>query len=181
MYDAISTKTKDIVCISMFATIIAICSWIYIPTTIPFTMQTFGVFCTLAILGGKRGTISILIYCALGAIGIPVFAGFSSGIGVLFGATGGYILGFIISGLIYWIITNLFGNKIWVMCVSMVLGLIGCYIIGTMWYMMVYAHNSGKIVIYNILTLCVFPFIIPDLIKIALAVLISKRFQKYVK
>lgn len=78
-------KIVAMVQIALFAAIIAVCSWIQIPMTVPFTMQTFAVFCALATLGGKGGTISVLIYIVLGAVGVPVFAGFTGGVGILFG------------------------------------------------------------------------------------------------
>ena len=81
--------------IAVFAVLIAICSWISIPTTVPFTLQTFAVFLAVGVLGGKRGSLSVLIYILLGAVGIPVFAGFSGGFGILLGQTGGYIVGFL--------------------------------------------------------------------------------------
>ena len=58
--------------IAVFAVLIAICSWISIPTTVPFTLQTFAVFLAVGVLGGKRGSLSVLIYILLGAVGIPV-------------------------------------------------------------------------------------------------------------
>ena len=70
-------KTYDMVYIAVFAVVMAICSWISIPATVPFTLQTFGVFLAVGVLGGKRGTLSILVYILLGAVGVPVFAGFS--------------------------------------------------------------------------------------------------------
>ena len=63
--------------------------------------------------GGKRGSLAVLIYILLGAVGIPVFAGFSGGIGVLLGNTGGYIVGFLFSALLMWLIEKLFGRKTW--------------------------------------------------------------------
>ena len=69
-------KTYDMAYISMFTVIIAISSWISIPMTVPFTLQTFGVFAAVGILGGRRGTMSVFLYILLGAIGVPVFAGF---------------------------------------------------------------------------------------------------------
>ena len=68
-------KTQDMVYIAMFAVLIAVCSWICLPTTVPVSLQTFGVFVAVGVLGGKRGTLSVLIYLLLGIIGIPVFAG----------------------------------------------------------------------------------------------------------
>ena len=72
-----------VVC-SLFSSLIAICAWISIPIgDIAFTLQTFAVFLALGTLGGKWGTVSILIYLALGAVGLPVFSGFQGGIGTL--------------------------------------------------------------------------------------------------
>ena len=96
-------QTMDLAYVAVCAALMAVCSWISIPATVPFTLQTFAVFCSLGLLGGRRGTAAILVYLLLGALGVPVFAGFSGGIGILFGTTGGYLLGFILMGLIYWL------------------------------------------------------------------------------
>ena len=173
--------TKELVFTALMAVIIAVCSWISIPTTVPFTLQTFGVFMAVGLLGGKKGTISVLVYILLGAVGVPVFAGFSGGIGVLFGTTGGYIVGFLLSGLVYWAMTAAFGEKLPIMIIAMVLGLIVCYAFGTAWFMIVYAKNTAPIGLMTALGWCVFPFIIPDCIKIALAVVLTKQLKKYVK
>ena len=74
---ATRSKTYDMVYIAVFAVLMAICSWISIPATVPFTLQTFAVFLAVCVLGGKRGTIAVVVYILLGAIGIPVFAGFT--------------------------------------------------------------------------------------------------------
>ena len=168
------SKTYDMVYIAVFAVLIAICSWISIPMTVPFTLQTFAVFLAVGVLGGKRGSLAVLIYILLGAVGIPVFAGFSGGIGVLLG-------GFLFSALVMWLIEKLFGRKTWVLGISMVLGLIVCYAIGTVWFMVVYAQNSGAVGLATVLGWCVIPFIIPDLVKIALALTLSKRLSKALK
>lgn len=173
--------TKELVFTALMAVIIAVCSWISIPTTVPFTLQTFGVFMAVGLLGGKKGTISVLVYILLGAVGVPVFAGFSSGIGVLLGTTGGYIVGFLLSGLVYWAMTAAFGEKLPIMIIAMVLGLLVCYAFGTAWFMIVYAKNTAPIGLMTALGWCVFPFIIPDCIKIALAVVLTKQLKKYVK
>ncbi len=173
--------TKELVFTALMAVIIAVCSWISIPTTVPFTLQTFGVFCALGLLGGKKGTFAVLVYIILGAVGVPVFAGFSGGIGALLGSTGGYIVGFLLSAIAYWLITKAFGDKLPVMIIAMAVGLIVCYAFGTIWFMYVYARNTGSIGIITALGWCVFPFIIPDAIKIACAIILTKRLGKYVK
>ncbi|MBS5842272.1 MAG: biotin transporter BioY [Clostridiales bacterium] len=174
-------KTADLVQIALFAVLIAVCSWITIPAQIPFTLQTLAIFTALGILGGKKGTIAIAIYILLGAVGIPVFSNFRGGIGVLAGATGGYILGFILTGLIYWGITAAFRNirrskclDVLVVSLAMIIGNLVCYAAGTVHYMMIYAKNAGGIGVGAALSLCVLPFILPDLVKIGIAVFISK-------
>ena len=168
-------KTADMAYIAMFTAIMAVCSWISIPAMVPFTLQTFGVFLAVGVLGGKRGTLSILVYLLLGAVGVPVFAGFSGGPSVLFGNTGGYIIGFLFSALVMWAMEQFLGKKRWVLALSMLLGLLVCYIFGTAWFMFIYGKNTGEIGLMTALGWCVFPYIIPDLLKIALALAICKR------
>lgn len=174
-------KTLDIVYIAVCAALMAICSWISIPTTVPFTLQTFAVFLAVGVLGGKLGTISVVVYILLGAIGAPVFAGFSGGFDKIIGPTGGYIIGFIFSALIMWLFEMLCGRKLWVLAVSMVLGLIVCYAFGTAWFMIVYANNGNAVGLATALGWCVIPFIIPDVIKIALALSLTKVLRKAIK
>lgn len=175
------TKTYDLVYIGIFAVLIAVCSWISIPLTVPVTLQTFGVFAAVGILGGKRGTIAVLVYILMGAIGIPVFSGFTGGLGILAGTTGGYIAGFLFSALLMWGMEKLFGRSTPVLAVSMVLGLILCYAVGTVWFMIVYAGTSGSVGLLTVLGWCVFPFLIPDAAKIALALLMTKRLSGVVQ
>lgn len=176
-----NSKILDMVYTAVFVALMAICAWISIPAPVPFTLQTFGVFVTVGILGGKRGSLSILIYLLLGAIGVPVFSGFRGGIQALLGATGGYIIGFLLSALAMWGMEKLLGKKTWALALSMVLGLLVCYAFGTIWFMVVYAQNSGAVGLMTALGWCVFPFIIPDIIKIALALLLTKTITHAVK
>ena len=178
--EATRSKTYDMAYIAIFAVLMAICSWISIPMAVPFTLQTFGVFMAVGVLGGKRGTLAVLIYILLGAVGVPVFAGSSGGIGVLLNTTGGYIVGFLFSALVMWGMETLWGKKPVVQIASMLVGLIVCYALGTIWFMVVYARNTGAVGLGTVLGWCVIPFIIPDLIKIALAFVLSRRLRNYV-
>lgn len=173
-------SAKDMAYVAIMAVVIAICSWISIPTTVPFTLQTFAVFLAVGVLGGRRGTFAVLVFILLGAVGLPVFAGFQGGIGVLLGTTGGYIIGFLLSALLYWAMTRALGEKTPVMVAAMVLGLIVCYAFGTAWFMTVYARNAGAIGLGTALGWCVFPFVIPDLVKIALAVGLTRVLKPHV-
>ena len=177
---ATRSKTYDIVYIAVFAVIMAICSWISIPTAVPFTLQTFGVFVAVGVLGGKRGTLSILVFILLGAIGVPVFARFSGGIGVLAVTTGGYIIGFLFSALVMWAMEKIPGKKSVIQILSMAAGLIVCYAFGTVWFMAVYMKTSGPVGLMAVLGWCVIPFIIPDIIKILLAYGLSRKLKKYI-
>ena len=173
-----SISTRRIVSIGMFVALLAICSWISIPTTVPFTLQTMGVFLSIIILGGLDGTIAVCVFVLLGAIGVPVFSGFTGGIGIILGTTGGYIVGFIATGLIMWLFERVFGRKMWSIIISAVLGLLVCYGLGTIWFMIVYAKSSGAVSLATVLGWCVIPFIIPDIVKMVLALTVGERLRK---
>ena len=168
--------TIDMAYIAIGAVLIAICSWISIPVVVPFTLQTFAVFLLIMLLGGMKATISVTVYILVGAVGVPVFAGFGAGIGVLFGKTGGYIIGFLFMGPIFWLITKLFGKKLLVQILALVTGLLVCYAFGTAWFMYIYMRDTGDVGLMTVLSWCVFPYIIPDAVKMAVAILISKKF-----
>lgn len=172
--------TTELVYIAIFAVLIAICSWISIPTTVPFTMQTFAVFLTLFLLGGKRGTLAVTVYLLLGAIGAPVFAGFSGGIGILLGSTGGYLIGFLATTLLYWLVIKNPGEQHLLEILVLIAGLLICYAFGTIWFITVYASNVGEIGIYTALSWCVLPYIIPDLFKLGIAFKMAQRLRRHV-
>lgn len=171
-------SVKDIAYIALFAVFIAVCSWIYVPFAVPFTMQTFGVFLTLTLLGGKRGTLAVLTYLLLGIAGAPVFAGFSGGIGYLFGATGGFCIGFLFSSLVFWLFERLSDKLKWVTLLSSAVSLTVCYICGTLWFAFMY---SGKTDIISAVLVCVIPYIIPDIIKLSLSITLGNKLRKICK
>lgn len=173
--------TQDIVHIGMCTILIAVCSWITIPLVVPFTLQTFGVFLTVGLLGGKKGSLSVLTYILLGAVGIPVFSGFMGGISSLMGSTGGYIIGFLFAALVMWAVEELLGKKKCMLIFSMFLGLLVCYIFGTFWFRKVYMSDTGKIGVMTALSWCVFPYIIPDILKIVLALAVRKKLIRVVR
>lgn len=174
-------KIKQMTYISIFSALMAICSWISIPSaTAPFTLQTFAVFLALLLLGAKNGLISILVYISIGMVGLPVFANFRGGVSVLFSTTGGYIFGFIAQALVYMLFLKLFGDKLYIKILSLVLGLFVCYGFGTVWFVQIYSANNSAISFATALSWCVIPYIIPDLVKLALALTLSKRLEKHI-
>ena len=175
----VSAKSKwravDLAYTALFAVLMMVCAWITVPLTVPFTLQTFGVFAALGTLGGRRGTYAVAASLLLGRAGLPVFSGFRGGPGVLLGTTGGYILGFLALALLYWAVTARLGQRPVVMAAAMVLGLVVCYAFGTAWFLVAYARTAGSIGLWAALGMCVFPFVVPDLAKIALALLLSRQ------
>lgn len=163
------------------AALLAICSWICIPLTVPVTLQTLGVFLVSGLLGMKRGTAATVVFIIMGAIGIPVFAEFTGGVGILLGNTGGYIIGFIFTALIVGFASDKFKGKLMPVAIAMVLGVLVCYAFGTLWFAVVYAKSNEPAAILTILGWCVFPFILPDGIKIAVAAILTARLRKYIK
>ena len=174
-------RTVDLAYIALFAVLMAVCAWITIPMTVPFTLQIFAVFAALVTLGGRRGTYAVVVYLLLGAVGLPVGAGFQGGLGWLLGTTGGYIVGFLCIALLYWLLTAKLGESLPVVIAACVLGLALCYAFGTAWFMAVYARTSGPVGVMTALGWCVFPYIIPDLVKLVLAVLLSRWVKQFLK
>jgi biotin transport system substrate-specific component len=172
-----NTRLKDAVLISLFTAIVAVCSLITIPAPVPFTLQALGIFCALAVAGGRNGTITVLLYTILGLVGVPVFSGLSAGPAHLLGATGGYIIGFILCALVYWVVTKLFHNTLKATISGLSLGLLTCYATGTLWYAAVYLGEISAKALSSAIIVCIAPFIIPDIIKLIAAVLILKKLQ----
>ena len=164
----IRNSTRNLTRSALFSALTAVCAWISIPVgEIAFTMQTFAVFLSLGLLGGKWGTVSIFTYLLLGMAGMPVFSGFQGGFGVLLGVTGGYLWGFLFSGLTYWALERTGRLP------AMLAGLGVCYLCGTVWFL----HWSGGGLGLDLLR-CVVPYQIPDAVKLALALRLTRRLSK---
>ena len=173
--------TRDMVLVALMTALMAVCSWISIPATVPFTLQTLGVFLACALLGGKRGSLAVFLYILLGAVGLPVFAGFAGGPGILLNTTGGYILGFLLQALVMWGFERLWGRDAWwKLAVAMLAGLAVCYAAGTAWFLVVYTRSTGPVGVTTVLLWCVIPFVVPDLLKLALALVIQRRIGRHV-
>lgn len=170
------SKAYPIVLVGVFVAIISICAWISVPMVpIPITLQTLGVFITASILGAKLGTVSIIIYILLGAVGLPVFSNFTGGFGILLSPTGGFIIGFIFTALTIGIVTSL-KNSILTNTLAMLLGLLLCYLFGTLWYC-IYANVD----FITAVLICVVPFLLGDAIKIIVASILVTKLKKHIK
>ena len=172
---------REMVLAALFAALTAVCSWISIPIlAVPFTLQTFAIELALFCLGGRTGFLAIAVYLALGMAGAPVFSGFSGGPGTLLGPTGGYLIGFLATGLIWALGERRFNANRWTRLGGMSLAVAACYAIGTIWFYCVYGQGHGMS-IGAVLSVCVAPFLIPDAGKMILAELVSERVRRAVR
>jgi biotin transport system substrate-specific component len=164
-------KIFELLSCAMFAALTAVLSQFSIPIgPVPINLATFSVFLAGGILGAGGGLISQVVYIFLGAVGIPVFAGFSGGIGVILGPTGGYIVGYAAAAWLVGEMENRLGHGVPFAVISMAAGLAVCYFLGTAWFMLVTKRG-----LLESLMLCVVPFLIGDALKIAAAAAISER------
>ena len=155
----------------LFAALMAICAWISVPVfSVTFTLQTFSLYLALFTLGGRWGTACTAIYLLLGAMGLPVFSGFRGGMGALLGTTGGFLWGFLLTALVYWGFSKLCKP------IGVFLGLLFCYACGCGWYCL-YVGNVG---FAAAIVQCVVPYVIPDLLKVALAQYLSNRIRRQI-
>lgn len=155
--------------IALFAAFMAVCAQICLPFAVPFTMQTFAMLLSLLLLG-KDAVTAIAVYIIIGAVGAPVFSGFMGGMGVLAGATGGYIFGFLLSALVYRLVIRLFGDQSIPRVIGCIMALLTCYLTGMLWY----SYVSGTMLWHAFLT-GVLPYLLPDIAKLLLALWLSKR------
>jgi len=157
---------------ALFSALMCICAWISIPFgNLSFTLQSFALILALIVLGGNGGTVAVAVYLILGMVGLPVFSGFRGGFGTLLGVTGGYLWGFLLSCLVFWGITSIFGEKA-NLCAA-IAAMVSVYICGTLWFT-VYA--SGGFLL--ILAQSVLPYLLPDAVKLFLAISLSGKLKK---
>ena len=173
--------TKNITLIALSVAFFSVCSYIAVPfiSGMSFTLQLFAVFFIAGALDLKKSLTAIIIYVAAGLIGLPVFSLFRGGISVLMGPTGGYLLAFIPSVIIIGVSVHIFGKKTGVLTLSMILSLVLCYTVGTLWFVGISGISGNESGIIGVLSVCVLPYVIPDLAKIALAVYLCRRSQKF--
>ena len=174
-------SVRDLCYIAVGAALLAVCSWLSVPFTVPFTLQSFAVCLVAALLGLRRGTLAVLVYILLGAVGLPVFAGFKAGLGVLLGVTGGFLFGFLPVALAVGFAADRRPGRALPMALGMLGGMLLCYACGTVWFVLVYTRSSGAIGMLAALNLCVFPFLLPDTLKCALALFLALRLRPYIR
>ncbi|HNX15361.1 MAG TPA: biotin transporter BioY [Oscillospiraceae bacterium] len=171
------TKLGKVILCGLFAAILCILAIITIPIgQVPITMALLGVFMTAAILPPFSATASVLVYILIGAIGIPVYSGFGAGVGVLLGATGGYLMAYPVMALAVSGFLKLFKNRWYGYWLGAVAALLLCYGFGTLWFCKVTGTGFTAA-----LAVCVFPFIPFDIVKAAAAFGVKAALIKTIK
>lgn len=172
------SKTEQLTITALFAALTSVLSQIQLPIgVIPINLAMLSVFMTGTILGWKLGAVSQIVYVLLGAVGLPVFAGFSGGIGIIKGPTGGYIIGYVVAALVIGLITEKVpGNRYLITAIAIFAGIIVCYALGTAWFIYVQKSTLSIAMKY-----CVLPFIPGEIAKMAIAVVASVRLKKILK
>ena len=168
-------KVRRMVLCALFAALTAVCSQIAIPMPggVPINLALFSVYMAGTLLGPVWGTASQLVYVLLAAVGVPVLAGFSGGPAVLFGKTGGYVLGYLLAALIVGGLSRKWERNVPRLAVAMLLGCAGCYVLGTIWFMVITGASLANAMVW-----CVLPFLPGDAVKIVLAVILTRQLDR---
>jgi biotin transport system substrate-specific component len=160
------TLARHIALIVLGATFVALCAQVYIPTQpVPFTGQTFGVLLVGGALGFRRGVLALLLYLLIGTVGLPVFAQGKAGLAIVQGATGGYLIGFVIAAAIVGRLAELgWDRKIGGSFAAMAIGTAVIYTIGVPWLKVVTGMTWEAAVAAGMT-----PFLVWDAAKLAVA------------
>ncbi len=171
-------QTKIMVLCALFAALTAVLSQLSIPlpfTPVPINLATLAFFIAGGLLGPVFGAVSLTVYAILGAVGLPVFAQFTGGIGIILGPTGGYILGYIAGAFLTGLIAKRLSQSFWGNILAMTAGMAVCYAMGTAWFMI--STGTGLLAA---LGMCVIPFLIGDALKILCAAFLVQRLARHV-
>lgn len=168
------SNVKKLVFASLFAALTCVAAWVAIPLLyVPITLQTLFVILAGAVLGPYFGTLSMIVYVLLGLIGLPVFSQGQSGLGVLFGPTGGYLVGFILCAFVVGLIVSVKKKPgFWWYCLAMAVGTLVIYACGIAQLSVVAHMPLDRALIFGAL-----PFVPGDIIKIIVASLVASRFK----
>lgn len=166
-------QLKKMVYAALMAALTAAGAYIAIPIgPVPIVLQNLFVMLAGLLLGGRWGLISIGVYLLSGAVGLPVFAGGTGGIGKFVGPTGGYLLGFAAAAYLVGILSEFGHGRIVVDVLAMVAGTLTIYLFGVAWLKVVTGMELSKAVSVGML-----PFLIGDTVKIAAAIPIARALR----
>ena len=170
-------EIRAMVRVALSVAFLCVSAMIAVPLfAVPFTLQSLAVLFILTVLGWKAGGAAILVYLTLGTVGLPVFSGFTGGVGILFGQTGGFLFGFLLAVPVFALIKGLKKDSRLLAVLAMVGALITDYLVGSLWYYFLFAEGTS---FFASLSVTVLPFLLPDAVKLTIAFLISERMKKH--
>ena len=166
--------TQKMTLAALMCTLICICSQIQIPLPpVPLSLSLLAVHLAGTLLGPSLGAAAAGSYVLLGAIGLPVYAGFAGGVSILLGPTGGFLLGYIASAWLCGRLVRRFGLSRRALILSISAGTLACYLPGVLWFMLLTGTDlSGAFAV------CVLPFLPGDALKTLLSAALTRRMQK---
>lgn len=170
------TGAKQLALIGLMTAVICVLGPISLAipiSPVPVSLGSLAVYFVVSVLGMKRGFISIVIYELLGLVGLPVFTGFTGGVGKLFGPTGGYLIGYLFMALICGYFVDKHGNSLIINILGMLLGTVVCYLFGTLWLAFQASLSFSAALAAGVL-----PFIPFDIIKLMLAIMIGRQLRE---
>lgn len=172
-----STNIYNMVLIAIMAAVLCVISPFSLPIgPVPISLATLAIYVIIFILGWKKSTISVLVFLVIGLVGVPVFSGFSGGVGKVFGPTGGYLIGYLLLTIVAGLFIEKFEGKYYMYVIGLVLGTICLYALGTLWL----AYQAGMS-LYAALGAGVIPFIPGDIVKIVVACILGPVIAKQIK
>lgn len=168
-----SRVLKMILC-AFFIALTAVLSQVaFLVGPIPFNLATFSVLCAGALLGPKLGAISQGVYLVMGILGLPVFSLMRSGVGVLAGATGGYLIGYVLAPLVIGLLAERFGNNVFKLWSCLLAGFFTYMVCGLCWYMIITGSDP-----ISALMICVVPYLPGDAVKLTIGTILCSRLNR---
>jgi biotin transport system substrate-specific component len=171
-----TTQTKKLTLTALMAAILCVLGPLSVPlpfSPVPISLTMIGIYLAVYAVGMAGGAGAYLVYLLLGLVGLPVFSGFTGGAGKLFGATGGYLIGFIFTALI----SGFFVDRWWknrvISAVGMILGIAVAYVFGTVWLAYVAGMTFEQALVAGVI-----PYVGFDLMKIVVLVIVGPELKK---
>ena len=171
-----SLNVRRMVRIGLCAAFLCVCAWIAIPSAVPYTMQSFAVLFAAALLPAYDGVLCVAVYLLLGSAGLPVFSGMRGGFHVLAGPTGGFLFGFFAAASVLARTKPLYRTRLLSRILCMIAAQSACYLFGVL-YFALQSHTT----IAAAASVCVLPYLVPDMVKILLAAILSARLTAAVR
>lgn len=167
-------KVKYLTSTAMMTAILCILAPFSFPIgSVPISAATFVVYLAALLLGMKRSLLCVVLYLLLGAVGLPIFNGWSGGFSHIVGPTGGYLIGYLLIAFFTGWFMKLGHNKISLIILGMIVGTLGCYAIGTIWLAYQLSMDARAALMAGVI-----PFIPGDIAKMILSIAISLSMRK---